>query len=165
MDVKEEKNFCDTENLLESGKIPKLLECQLCEEEVSSDAVAACLRCEKKWCGDCAMSWRAKCLEMDIQDSCPYCRNNDIAYPFVIEEIDDDAEARESCNEAIKGIFVLITYSFLLMCVIMYLYDISSIDTTDDFMYFIMYILFLAYVMACLGLASRSLLKCCRRGQ
>ena len=53
---------------------------------------------------------------------------------------DSDEDEDSSCNEAIKGIFVLNTYSLLLMCVIVYFYDISNIDTSDDFMYFVMYI-------------------------
>lgn len=154
----------DTDNLLERGlSVPSLLDCQLCEEEVLVDAMAVCLRCGKKWCSDCAKSWHIKCGENEVAASCPYCRNTEVCYPFIITKDSEEDDVKDSCKEAIKGIFVLITYSFLLMCVILYFYDINNIDTTDDFMYFIMYILFLAYLMACLGLASRSLLRCCKR--
>ena len=165
MDEKgDNNNFSDTDNLLECGglSMPKLSICQLCEEEVLLDAMAICLRCEKKWCDHCAQSWHMKCTENEVEASCPYCRSIEVSYPFVITT-DSDEDKDSSCNEAIKGIFVLITYSLLLLCVIVYFYDISNIDTSDDFMYFVMYILFLAYIMACLGLASRSLLQCCRR--
>ena len=73
-----------TEKSQEKGLID--FECGLCEEEISSTDVATCIRCEKQWCIECAVKWYQK---SDLK-TCPYCRNEDVNYPFDVSEVEEE---------------------------------------------------------------------------
>jgi len=155
MNVKNNASLLD-EDLLESGSNGVL--CPLCEDEkIMLEDAACCLRCNMRWCKDCAIAWQKKCLEMQLDFTCPFCRSLEIKFSHRIEK-----DLQKDDNSA-KGIVVLASYIFLFFCIVLYFFAINDVSSDNDFVYFVMYLLFLAYVFTCLFFASKSLFKCCNR--
>jgi len=152
-EVKVKKNQYE---LLEKGLID--FECGLCEEEISSTDVATCLRCEKQWCIECAVKWYQK---SDLK-TCPYCRNEDVDYPFdVIEAEEEVEESDEDRNYMQKNICVLMSYTFFIVSLLLYFYSDDSFDIDISLYYFLDIVGFL-YVVTFLSFIFKAFCSRCR---